>query len=77
MNCDLCEHEGKMGLPGGPMFCDMCLGAILWQLNNEGQLPRIMATIRARREQEKGTAQSSSINVRRGGMLKKDEEGER
>ena len=55
MNCYLCEADlAAMGLPSGPMFYSMCaLGAILLQLQREGQLSRIMATIRARRKEAK------------------------
>lgn len=57
MNCDLCpEGEANvaaMGLPGGPMFCDTCLAAILLQLRKEDSLRRILATICAHRKEAK------------------------
>ena len=56
MNCDLCpEGEANLallGVAGGPMFCDACLLAILLELQNEGSLRQIMATIKAHREKQ-------------------------
>ena len=53
MNCDLCaEGEAKLGVASGPMFCDACLLAILLELQNEGSLRRVMATIKAHRERQ-------------------------
>ena len=56
MNCDLCpEGEANLallGVAGGPMFCDACLLAILLELQDEGSLRRIMATIKANRERQ-------------------------
>ena len=56
MNCDLCpEGEANvalLGVGGGPMFCDACLLAILLELQNEGSLRQIMATIKAHREKQ-------------------------
>jgi hypothetical protein len=71
VNCDLCPEKTNvalLGVAGGPMFCDVCLLAILLELQNDGSLRRIMATIRARRKQEKGTAQSS-LDLRRAKAL--------
>ena len=56
MNCDLCP-EGKsnvalLSVAGGPRFCDACLLAILLELQNEGSLRRIMATIKVHRERQ-------------------------
>ena len=56
MNCDLCpegeSNKALLGVAGGPMFCDACLLAILLELQNEGSLRRIMATIKAHRERQ-------------------------
>jgi hypothetical protein len=59
MSCVLCERTGTvaeplMGPAGGPLFCQFCIGSILLQLAREDQLGRLCATIRARREQQKG-----------------------
>ena len=51
MGCDLCRDiKAVWGVADGPAFCIQCLGAILSQLDEEGQLLRIMDIIRDRRE---------------------------